>query len=685
MDNRWTMDPLDSTGAYRLFLQPTATIDDVRSAQPKDQWEITPWVSAASQSASEMSITIDFDSEFYGSPMPTPTSASVLVNCTGDAYATCGPGVVNNATATVDDDGNGAMDVTGVYPPVNVYEGVNTMLTYGSGSWPELPAGAVVTSIEPVVVYELGYSSSPGTPLAFNVSGVGMGSSNGAGEYVGASIGTTEADFYAFTCRFQFEATAQLSNYTGRFVCSVFLRVSYTAPTVLTRGQPFSQQVVNLMCKGMNLWIGLIESISSYTLASGVRRMTLTCRTRETQDIWKLTKYSTQLYPQNTNLQVIINDVATQVGLPVSAINVPPTSVTTAHSNTQLAGVSAWEMMQTLFLPLGQTPIVNAVGILKGVSKDLWGRSADIVYDATRIVSVGATRNRPPATRYVLQWLDPNLSKAQQVERKLADVTLTAGYFTPILWKHVTFSPDGTQRAENTYLVTVTSVNQFRLEGTTIIPCFVELWNQDTDIDGRLMIVTLGWDLAALYRSFLGKGKCAIAETTALQTLASAQAATPFAGAAAAAATQAFATAKNDETILDLAIFLLMSAVGTGVYEIWGNPFDYVHARNTSEAYAADVMGSVPWADNPKQEECDLIMDESHAQAVCTRELVYQAAEANSWTLKIADDKRIEKGDLLQFPDGSQVYVLDFTRSVGPYSDNVLEVKGFLVSQGSTA
>jgi hypothetical protein len=155
---------------------------------------------------------------------------SIMVKVPGTGTATHGPSEVNTATATVV-DGDGAMAVSGIYPPFNIYEGVNAVLSYGGATWPGLPAGVTVTAIEPVVGYDLDYSGSPGNPLAFNVSGLGVGSfPNGNSTFIGGSIGTTEPDFNAFVCSFQFEATTQLTNYLGSFGCTVFLRITYSTP-----------------------------------------------------------------------------------------------------------------------------------------------------------------------------------------------------------------------------------------------------------------------------------------------------------------------------------------------------------------------------------------------------------------------------------------------------------------------
>ena len=234
-----------------------------------------------------------------------------------------------------------------------------------------------------------------------------------------------------------------------------------------------------------------------------------------------------------------------------------------------------------------------------------------------------------------------------------------------MLWKHLTFSPDGTQRAENTYLRARTSVNQFRIGGTTFLPCFTESWSQDTDINGKIMIVTLGWTYAVLAAALFTKPVAAAIPDGVV------------AGGFIFSAGLTVPVGRVVENVIDIAMLTLLAAMGTGDYEVWGVPFDYVHARNTSQAYDSSAS---PWLDNPVTTECDFIMNESHAQAVCTRELVYLACSANTWTATIIEDKRVERGDIISFPDGSNMYILDFSRSIAFGAENTLEVSGFLIN-----
>jgi hypothetical protein len=123
-------------------------------------------------------------------------------------------------------------------------------------------------------------------------------------------------------------------------------------------------------------------------------------------------------------------------------------------------------------------------------------------------------------------------------------------------------------------------------------------------------------------------------------------------------------------------MFLSLMLIGTGIYEVWGNPYDWKHAKNTTEAY--DTSG-VQWLDNPETVECDLIMNESHADAIAVQELIYLARSASKTDTTIVDDLRMEKGDIVQFADGTKFYVENFTRSLTRGTAATLELQGFLI------
>lgn len=409
------------------------------------------------------------------------------------------------------------------------------------------------------------------------------------------------------------------------------------------------------------LWVGVVDSIGTYTVAWGKKSMTVICRSRDSLDIWKYSQRVTREYPQGTNLTAIAVDVCAAVGLQNDEILVPTTGYTTAHSNTQMAGISGWQMLTVLFMAMGYTPFVNWGGQVTGASRTVTGRSPDIQVPESMLVRVDASRHYAPTTRVILQWLDPSLSKSAQQGRKLADATITCGFFVPFVQKDIWFSSDKTQRAEGTYMQVKQSANAL------FIPVALETWTQTSENDGNIKIISLGYTQALFALALAVKISAAIPDGVVVF------------GVGIGVEGSSGITIPNGKIaqgIAELALYLTMMSVGTGVYEIWGNPYNWVHARNTSEAYD---ISAAPWLDNPKTISNDFIMNEGHAQTTCIRELSYQAKAANNYRVVIVNDLRIEYGDILQFSDGTMIYVTDFKRPIGRGTSPELQVTGFML------
>ena len=183
--------------------------------------------------------------------------------------------------------------------------------------------------------------------------------------------------------------------------------------------QPKPNQIIEIQLYQNNewkpLWLGIIDAINSFTLQRGERSMQLTAKSRDSQDIWRNTKRVTPLFPQLTNLTYIAQRVARSAGMKGDEIVLPPSAFSTAHSNTQLADMNAWDMISQIFLPLGWTPFIDSIGRLRAADRNLQGRKPDIFLEDSRLVKVGGQRQRPPASRSTAGMAQPH------AEEKLAD------------------------------------------------------------------------------------------------------------------------------------------------------------------------------------------------------------------------------------------------------------------------
>ena len=416
--------------------------------------------------------------------------------------------------------------------------------------------------------------------------------------------------------------------------------------------EPKGGQLIAAELNGVLLWLGVVEAVSDYRVQSGTRNMSLTARSRDALPKWRSARRTTDIYPMGTALDTVIRDVAATLGVTAEEVAIDPITLTVAQSNLQLGDMTAWEMLESLLLPAGMTPYVDALGRLKARDRTIAGRSPDISIDETRIVSVSGARGRSPVSAVRLKWLDPNLTEVAQAGRVLASANITAGYFQIRQRQAVYWSDDRSQRARNTHLVIKQSAN------SGILDVCDEGYQETAHTGGLIVLETAAW-VPGLLASFL-----ALKAAAALPDIAP-----PFGG-------PTTPTGKIVYGGLELSVLLTMASIGTGSYEVWGEPYDYVHARNTTEAYDPDAP---VWAEDIAEVTSDLILNPGHAQTVAARELIYAVRSAQSYTLTMIDDPRIEPGDLIGMPDGSKVYVTGYRRPLGRDSAATIDIEGFPV------
>ena len=415
--------------------------------------------------------------------------------------------------------------------------------------------------------------------------------------------------------------------------------------------QPGIGQVLEVRLDGQQLFVGIIAAIQDYQLRPGTKEMQVLARSRDALPVWRDTRRVTDIFPVATPLGHICRQIASTLGLTPAEVDIPDGVVYTVHSNTQLADLTPWQMLETLLVGSGLAPYVDARGKLKTISRDTQ-RPADIVYDDNRrLISVQGSKARSPVTEVRVKWLDPNLTEVAQQAQVLGQATITAGFFQLHQRKDISFSADGRQRARGTYLVTKQTANSGLLHVCS------EEWQQLSQTSGRITLTTTAWVPTLATAAIVAKY---VAHNTPDYVPAVPGPTVP--------------AGRRVEFAADVVLLLTMMSVGTGVYEIWGTPFDYVHARNTTVAYSDSAK---PWDLHAVEIETDFVMNEAQAQALAVRELLYAHRSASQWGLKIVDDPRIENGDIIQLQDGTRIYVTGYRRDLSPGAPAVLEIQGF--------
>lgn len=414
--------------------------------------------------------------------------------------------------------------------------------------------------------------------------------------------------------------------------------------------QPVPGQVLELQLNGRQLWVGIVESVNDYRLERGERSLSVVARSRDANPLWRDTQRVSSIYPAGTWISIIAEDIATTLGLTPDEIRLPDLAVTTVHSNSQLANVTAWGMLETLYQPSGFEPFVDANGRLKAISRDT-ARVADVVLTADRVKGVKGSRSRVPATAVRVKWLDPALQKVHQQDQALGTETLTAGFFQPKVVQEVFFSSDRKQRADGTYMVIKQSVN------SGLLPVAKESYQQLSDTTGKITLTNTYFSPVFIALALYGAMKAGSLPDYA----------PPFGG-------PTIPTGKIAQAALLFAAMYTMSSIGSGSYEVRGRPYDWVHGRNLTEAFDDS---SPDWTQRIIEIENDFVMNQSMSEAYAVRELLYEVRKATSYGVTLVDDPRIEPGDILQLPDGSRLYVTGYSRDLARGAAALLDVQGF--------
>ena len=398
-----------------------------------------------------------------------------------------------------------------------------------------------------------------------------------------------------------------------------------TAPTV---GQCI--RVIDTQTGGVNVTVfnGVIESVSTQEERGTGDPLQLTVRRRDADPFWRGTRAFTPSYPVGAQLGVIARHICRDAGLAATEYDLPDFGVRVGAGAAQLAHLSRWDMLRQVLAPGLLEPFVDARGFFRAISRNVQ-REPDIEIDDAEIVSIGAVTTRPGLTGVRVAYVDPHWVKVVQEERLLKAETVEVGFFNPDETRDVWYSEDKRARAENVRFVVVHGAgNNGFINPINASESFQEL----SHYGGRIVVSVDGLPTAAE----IGLHMAAAGLLSAI----------PFIGTGLAVGT----------------VLSALSQVGRGTYEIHGQLYDYVQRVHQGLFYDDAAPA---WHEQIEDLESSLIPNEATMIAVGTMELLYRARAQKGARLVIADDYRIEPGDLLGLEDGTRFYVQTLARDLG--------------------
>lgn len=435
----------------------------------------------------------------------------------------------------------------------------------------------------------------------------------------------------------------------------------------------------------------------SYSRAERAWRGQVQVFWRGAEQAWRRRKITTREYTVGTDLGIAVSDILDLLGVTAPERRIPDVlGRVFYHKTNQLAQVTPWEALETLLLPPYLVPCFDGEGRFAAYSKQV-ARVPDLVWpDYSRIYRVeAAAQAGDPVNKVVVKYLDSNLTEIEGEYQVLGRASITTGFFTMKEELDCYWSEDRKQRAKNTSLKVIKSIND------NLLPVGSEEYQEIDEYHGRITITINAWvptlagaSLAAYLALAAQPDKTESVATNKAPVVLSAPGEVnlvaptgggPVTGTVTIPSGGIVTTEDTGFTIpwgriaeaTALAgILLIMMSLGSAQYEIWGVPYDLVYLEREQIAVEDGVNY---WEENEVKLENDFIGTQEAAEAIAISELHYQRSAFQARRIICDDLPGLEIGDIIRLPEEGNYFVTGLSKQIRPGEVPKLEITCFKI------
>ncbi len=122
-----------------------------------------------------------------------------------------------------------------------------------------------------------------------------------------------------------------------------------------------------------------------------------------------------------------------------------------------------------------------------------------------------------------------------------------------------------------------------------------------------------------------------------------------------------------------ISILLIMMSIGSAQYEVWGTPYDFAYLEKKSVAIED---GLDYWLENNLDIKNDFIGTHDQSDIIAMTELTWQKCLSMPRKVSVADDPRLEPGDIIGLPDGRKLVITALSKSIKRGETPTLLIEG---------
>ena len=199
---------------------------------------------------------------------------------------------------------------------------------------------------------------------------------------------------------------------------------------------------------------------------------------------------TSEQYTVGTELGVMLQDICeTFVGLTAGEYRIPLVlGLQLLHQTNQISQMAPWDAITAILQTVNRIPYFDGEGKLYDINTNLQRPPDRILPDYVRIYDIEAPeQNQDTTNKVVVTFIDSNLTEVDSPLQKLGDAQVTTGFFSMHEKLECWWSKDHTQRAKNTYMKVIKSVN------SGLLPVGTERYQQEDDFHGQIDIDISVW------------------------------------------------------------------------------------------------------------------------------------------------------------------------------------------------
>lgn len=424
--------------------------------------------------------------------------------------------------------------------------------------------------------------------------------------------------------------------------------------------------------------IGWSKSRSSTKITSKV-----TVFGRGETQAFKRRKVTSKEYTVGTDLGIALYDMCeTFLGLTKNEMRIPFTlGRQFKHKVNQLTQVTPWDGITSLLEVVCYQPYFDGEGKLSYINKSLHRPPARLYENGERIVELNVPeRSQDAINKVTVTFLDSQLERVDGPYQKLGQAQVTTGFFSMHERLECWWSEDHKQRADGTSMKVIKSVN------SGLLPVGTERYTEVDQFHGRIDVDISVWVpilATVMLAEYLLAAKAPDRTTQTVVTvpgMGSTLIAPPMGGPVEGVIT-VNPTTMGQWTISVgrvlqaqalIGILLIMMSLGSAQYEVWGTPYDYAYLEKKSIAIED---GLDYWLENNLDIKNDFIGTHDQADIIAMTELIWQKCLGAPRKIAVADDPRLEIGDIIGLPDGRKVVITGMSKTIkrGEVSTLVLD------------